>query len=320
MDKNKENMTTKEEDKQKFDNTSLINIVVKYKWHILAITVAAALLGAFFSSSIFIDPLYKSEAVAYPSNVSTFSNENESEQMLQILSSQAIKDSIIEKYDLWKHYKVARDSKYAKSTLMQDYAQYVKITKTPYDAVSIEVLDKSPDTAALIANDILLMYDALSFNLHKEKYIETSDMLRSQMVRKQHDIDSMKSRLAELSQTYGLLDYESQSREVSNAFLSGSTKVVELKKSLEQYGPELIDLKTKIEAEANKYANLKEVYEVEYRYTIAKRSYYTLVTAPYPDDHKAYPVRWVIVLLSAVGACVLSVLVAFIIERKKKNG
>lgn len=305
--------------KQSFDNTQMVNAVWKYKWHILVATAVAAVLGAIFSSSAFITPLYKSEAVAYPSNLSTYSNENETEQMLQLIGSQIIKDSIIEKYDLWKHYKVSRDYKYAKSTMMYKYGQNVRITKTPFDAVSIVVLDKSPDTAAMIANDILVLYNNLVYDLHKDKYVEAAEMLKEQLARKQHDIDSMKNRMMELSQNYGLLDYEAQSREVSRSILSGSTKANELKTNMELYGAEMIDLQEKIENEAIMYSEVKRDYEVEYRYSVSPRSFYTLVTAAYPDDHKAYPVRWVIVVACAMGAFLLSVLVAFVVERRKKN-
>lgn len=304
--------------RQDLDNTFMINVLLKYKWHILAITVVAAVLGAVFSSSLFITPLYKSEAVAYPSNLSTFSDENETEQMLQLVGSQPVRDSIIEKYDLWKHYKVSRDYEYARSTMAYFYSKNVKITKTPYDAVSIEVLDKNPDTAALIAGDILKFYNAVLFQLHKDKYIEVSEMLRDQMLRKQHDIDSMKARLSELSQKYGLLDYEAQSREVSRAYLSGSSKVNEMKANIESYGAEMIDLQEKIKTEASCFTDLKKDYEMEYRYVVSPRTYYTLVTAPLPSDNKSYPVRWVIVVLCTAGAFVLSILVAFIIERRKR--
>jgi len=315
---NNENMT-KTDIKCGFDNTPMIKTALKYKWQILISTAVAAILGAVFSSSLFITPLYRSEAVAYPSNISTFSDEDESEQMLQIMGSQFIKDSIIEKYDLWKHYKIARDYKYAKSTMMYEYGQKIKITKTPYDAVSIQVMDKSPDTAAMIANDILVLYDNYSNLIHVDKYVEVSSMLHQQMLRKQHDIDSMKNRLAELAQNYGLLDYKAQSREVSRGYLSGTSKVSELKKNIELYGAEVLDLEEKISFEAEQYSELKKDYETEFRYTVSKRTYYTLVTEAYPSDHKAYPIRWVIVLACAFGAFLLSVLVAFVIERRKRN-
>ena len=37
-----------------FNNLSLVQIILKWKWHIIIITVAAAVCGAIFSSSVFI--------------------------------------------------------------------------------------------------------------------------------------------------------------------------------------------------------------------------------------------------------------------------
>ena len=70
-----------------FDNTPLIKVFIKWKWHIAIITIVAAILGAVFSSSTFITPMYKSEAVLYPSNVAAYSDETFTEQMLQIMQS-----------------------------------------------------------------------------------------------------------------------------------------------------------------------------------------------------------------------------------------
>ena len=86
-----------------FNNLSLVQLVLKWKWHIIIITVVAALCGAIFSSSLFITPLYKSVAVAYPANISPYSDESETEQMLEIINSRSIMDSVIEKYEEHLH-------------------------------------------------------------------------------------------------------------------------------------------------------------------------------------------------------------------------
>ena len=127
-----------------FNNLSLVQLILKWKWHIIIITVAAALCGAIFSSSIFITPLYKSEAVAYPANISPYSDESETEQMLQIINSLSIMDSIIEKYDLWTDYEIDKNDKFARTYMLSEYRSKIKIAKTPYEAVSITVMDKDP--------------------------------------------------------------------------------------------------------------------------------------------------------------------------------
>ena len=98
-----------------FNNLSLVQLVLKWKWHIIIITVVAALCGAVFSSSMFITPLYKSVAVAYPANISPYSDESETEQMLEIINSTSIMDSIVEKYNLWEDYKINKADQFAKT-------------------------------------------------------------------------------------------------------------------------------------------------------------------------------------------------------------
>ena len=159
-----------------FNNLSLVQVVLKWKWHIVIITVAAAICGAIFSSSMFITPLYKSEAVAYPANISPYSDESETEQMLQIINSQSITDSIIEKYDLWTDYKIDKNYKFAKTYMLNEYRSKIKIGKTPYEAVSVTVMDKDPFVACNIAKDILNFYDQKVHALHTKKVAEVVTM------------------------------------------------------------------------------------------------------------------------------------------------
>lgn len=301
-----------------FNNLSLIRLIVKWKWHILIITVVAAICGAIFSSSRFITPLYKSEAIAYPANVSPYSDETETEQMLQIINSQSIVDSIIEKYDLWTDYKIDRNYQYAKSYMMYMYHENIKITKTPYDAVSIVVNDKDPVTACNIAKDILYFYDKKVDELHRIKTAEVVTMYARQLENKQKDIDHWKQQLVDLGTNYGIANYEQQSKELTKGILSGSSKAQELMRNLQLYGPEQIDLENKITEEATAYVDVKQDYEQNLRFFFSDLTYSNIITEPYPADRKSYPVRWVIVLFSGLGAFLLTMLILFVIENKKR--
>ena len=301
-----------------FNNLSLVQLILKWKWHIIIITLAAAICGAIFSSPMFITPLYKSEAVAYPANISPYSDESETEQMLQIINSLSIMDSIIEKYDLWTDYKIDKDDKFARTYMLSEYRSKIKIDKTPYEAVSITVMDKDPFMACNIAKDILNFYDQKVHDLHTQKVGEVVAMYERQLNEKQRNIDSLKKRLSEISINYGVTDVPNQSREVTRGFLAGSTKATELKSNLEQYGSELIDLHTKIAAEGNTYVAIKCDYEKELRFFHSRLTYSNIITEPFPADKKAFPVRWVVVALCGMGALLLSIVVIFIIENRKR--
>ena len=301
-----------------FNNLSLVQLVLKWKWHIIIITVAAAICGAVFSSSMFITPLYKSEAVAYPANISPYSDESETEQMLQIINSQSITDSIIEKYDLWSDYKIDKNFKFAKTYMINEYHSKIKIGKTPYEAVSITVMDKDPFVACNIAKDILNFYDNKVHDLHTQKVGEVVTMYERQLKEKQRNIDSLKKRYTDICTTYGISDISSQTREATKSLLSGSVRASEMQANLEQYVAELIDLHTKIAAEGNTYVATKVEYEQNLRFFNSQLTYSNIITEPFPADKKAFPVRWVVVALSALGALLLSIVVIFIIENRKR--
>lgn len=307
-----------------FDNTSMVKTILKWKWHIIIITVIAAVIGAIFSGSRFITPMYKSEAVLYPSNVSAYSDETFTEQMLQIMQSNEIMDSVVEKFNLIEHYKISKGYPYWKTVLIGEYRDNVRISRTPYDAVLIKVLDKDPEIACAMVNEIIRLYNYKVGCLHKSKRLETVNMYKRQLQEKQQFIDSLKTRMAEISTNYGVLEYESQSREVTRGYLrtDGGTKVNSdgvdaMKANIEQYGPEIIALTQLIESESMAYSQVKLDYEQELRFFNADMTFSNVISEPFVADKKTYPVRWVVVALCGIAACFISILVVYIMESKK---
>jgi capsular polysaccharide biosynthesis protein len=311
-----------------FDNSNLVQLLWRWKIHLAVIVVIAVILSAIFSSPFFITPKFKSYAVAYPSNISEYSDESTSEQMFQVLQSQDIRDSVIEKYDLPSHYEIDRDYKYFKTAINYEFSQNVKINKTPYDAISIEVMDKDPQMAADIALSMLHYYDKKVSRMHKGKYAEVIDMYRQLLKAKQVSIDSLQNRLFELSREKGLLSYEQTSSEVMRGYLKTimgadksniNTKEVErLKVNLEEYGGELIELTELIKQEARTYADFKVEYEDAWRFYNADLTYSNIVTYPFPADKKAYPIRWLIVVISVMVTFFLAIILIVISENYRK--
>ena len=301
-----------------FDNTPLIKVFIKWKWHLVIITLVAAIAGAVFSSSTFITPMYKSEAVLYPSNVAAYSDETFTEQMLQIMQSNEIMDAVVEKFDLMNHYKISKDYKYWKTALIGEYRDNVRISRTPYDAVLIKVMDKDPEIACAMVKEIIRLYDIKVGTMHKIKRSETVQMYKRQLEEKQQFIDSLKTRMAEISTNYGVVEYESQSREVTRGYIDGrgGSKNDKMKSNLEQYGPEIIALSTLIENENITYSQVKLDYEQELRFYNAEMTFSNVVSEPFVADKKSFPVRWVVVALCGLGACLLSLLLIYVFDNK----
>ena len=304
-----------------FNNVRLLDIIIKWKYHLLTVIIAAILLSVLFSSAIFITPLYKSYAVVYPSNISPYSDENETEQMIQMLQSRDIRDSVIKDFNLAKHWKIDSTYEYFVSTMVFLWDQRVKIGKTPNEAVEIEVYDPDPRVASDIATAIIDFYNDKVRSLHKEKFGEVVQNYNFIMSKKQQYLDSLSKEEVALGTKYGILDYEGQTREVMRAYLQnkGSSEVQKYKRNLEEHGGEITKLDEMIRSESGTFAQLKldadrALLDFHRRYTHAN-----VLSKPFPADKKAFPVRWLIVVMSTVAALFLALIVASIIENRKLN-
>jgi len=272
-----------------FNSKNIINILIRWKIHITVIVVVSVLLAMFFSSPIFITPLYKSYAVVYPANVSPYSDESETEQMIQMFQSKDIRDSIIEKFDLPAHYGIDKGYEYFNSTLLFEYGQKVKIAKTPYEAVDIEVMDKDPKIACDMVNEIMHQYNLKVKSLHKEKFKEVVIDFKAITDMKKRDIDSLKNMAKDLGTQYGLLDYPNQTREIMRAYLGagrGNKEVLNLKKNMEEKGGDMLMLSELMASEAEGYSTFKLDYDRAVLNYNRDYTYVNILNKPYVADKK----------------------------------
>ena len=306
-----------------FDSKNIITIILKWKLQLIVVVVAAILLSALFSSPIFITPLFKSNCVLYPSNISPYSDESETEQSVQIFQSRDIRDSLVKKFNLAKHWGIDSSYKHFESTLGWEYSQRVHVSKTPYEAVEIEILDQDPIMARDLINAMLDAYNRKIRAMHKSKFGEVVNNYNFIMGVRKNYLDSLKSKAQELGVSYGLLEYQSQTREVVRAYLStggGSVRSAEakaMKKNLEEKGGEIQLLSEMMRSESDAFSTIKldadrALLDYNRDYT-----YVNILSKPFVADKKSYPIRWLIVVFSTFAALFMAILIIGLIERSK---
>ncbi len=309
-----------------FYQINILKLLNKWKFHLGVIILLAVILSAIFSGPMFITPKFKSFAIVYPANISPYSDESETEQMLQILQSGDIRDSVIKKFNLAHHYEIDSSYQYFKSTMIWEFSQNVRLSKTNFDGINIEVMDKDPQIAYGMVNAIIYYYNLKVRNLHESKFKEVVLLFERSLAKKRQYIDSLENRFVELSTQYGLLDYGSQSREIARGFLRTSDgsasaintkEVLRLKENIEKMGGEFILLQNLIGQEAGKFADLKREYEKAYMNYDRKFTYTNIVTEPFVADKKASPVRWLIVFVSTLAAFFIAFVSIIVIENYK---
>ena len=285
-----------------FNNLTLLKVILKWKWHICSATALAIIAGAVFSGPRFITPKYKSETIIYPNGLSEFSDETYTEQMLQVIESQEIIDSVVAIFNLMEHYNIDPNYKYAKTVLLGEYHDRVSISKTPYDAVKIKVLDKDPQMACDIANEIIRLYNVKFDNIHKTKKLEYVKMYENILTHKYNFIDSLKKELASIIGDNNMLNYLYLSKGNSIAYFSNSDN------SNPQNISNAIALVELITTETEAYSEIKLEYENELLQAEGEMTYSNIVSRPFVADKKATPVRWIIVALCGIAALLLSIL------------
>lgn len=311
-----------------FDNQNLLEIIWKWKKHLIFVGVLAILCSAIFSSSAFIRPKYKSTARIYPSfNIYTFSDESESEQMLEFINSQDIKFRVIDAFNLSEVYKISKSDPLYQTYILSEFNNNVSFKKTEYETIEIQVMDTDPKRACAMCDSIIIFLDEKIRSVHRIKYEEVVGIARKDMKKLDHEIDSIKAKMDVLRKDYKILDYESQVKEVTRGMAnvladqkkntSGGKELQEWMKNLSEKGGEYELLAEQQKTCMIEKDSIKKVYDQSLSNANKKINYGQRVQNPVPADKKSYPVRWLIILASTFAALFTALLVILVLENRK---
>lgn len=308
-----------------FNSIDLIGLLNKWKKHLLIVGVIALVGSVVLSSALFIKPKYKSEALVYPSNLIAYSNESATEQALQIAQSSDIQNRLITSFDLYRHYNIdTLKNKYFKTDLIHMFEENVSIKKTEYESMQITVYDTDPLIASRIADSIIHFFDIKAREMQAEKSAEVMVIAKNQLERKKTEMDSMENILKTMGAKYGLIDFKSQTKEATKAYLKSvnkghlSAEVKNLYEGLRTNGQDFNSVSEHLWRIRGTYNDLKLAYETAERDVYKKLTYANVVSRPQPSDKKAYPVRWLIVLGAVGSSLLLAFMVLLVMDSRKK--
>jgi uncharacterized protein involved in exopolysaccharide biosynthesis len=132
----------------------------------------------FLTSSVFIKPLYRAEAVVYvPLTLFNqqyeqggigFGSDPEINAHIQIMLSNSMFDSLIERFDLAKLWKINTASDGAKANLYARLNSHLDVSKNRYNSVSVRVSHPDAATSAHMANTMVTLADVLKEEMLRE--------------------------------------------------------------------------------------------------------------------------------------------------------
>ncbi len=303
-------------------NTKFIcNIIDIHRNKLILIAVCSIIISSFISSPLFISPRYKSVAVVFPTNLDKFSAESSTEQLLQFMNSEAVKNAMTKRFNLYKVFDVDSTEARAHSKFDQYYYEYISVSATLYESVVISVINESPALAQKMANALIEesnIFIRAQKKVTSEEYVKS---YRNQLKIVSFEIDSIERKLKNIRVNFGILDFKSQSKIISKRVgknnLSEDEKL--LLKGLKEEGGQYVILQEQLKTELNNYKKLKFKFDKNLLNSNSNLSYTTLVSKANLPDKKYSPQRVLIVLFFTLSVLLMAIFIILFTHKKQNN-
>jgi len=317
------------------NGTNLVQMVWKRKITLTIITVIALIASTIVA--FLITPTFQSSATLIPAKatqtskdvfvptrpygLTVFGEDEEVEHLLQVLSSESLRHTVIEKENLFENYEIDPNSLHAWTEVNSKFASNVSFSRSQYRTVRISAFDVSPQKAASITNTVVTVADSL---MRKTKSDLSKIALKA--ATKQYD-EAMQehSRLSDsLSKvmSQGALDIPYQAKEITKvyaeAIASGNTtaanRLSNYMKQLAEHGGEYTRLSYDILNKSKQIVDMQEslhFLKLEAEGTVPSQFVIDWAT---PSDKKAKPKKLSIIIVSTLSALFFAIFLLVLVD------
>lgn len=325
-----------------YSSKYLCKLLVEYRKPILIILAVAALCAVIFSSPRFITPLYKSTAVIYPTSsnstskvlISTtyqsekdiinFGEDEQTEQMLQVMNSNRVRDKVISRFNLMEHYNIKPNCRYPYTKLNKLYDSRIKFRRTEYNAVKITVLDSDPKLSAQMANDIAEIFDSTMNQIQKEVAVKAFRLVEDEYNALCAEMAQLEDSLNTLRKL-GVFDYESQVEMLSQQLAvelgksnnQGVKNIQEQLDILAEYGGASHAINERLTNDRLQLSLVKSKYEEAKMDATQYMPRKFVVTSAFQAERKSYPIRWLVVVITVISTFLLLIFCIVFHDRSK---
>ena len=250
-----------------------------------------------------------------------FGEEEEAEQLMRIVGSSRIRNRLVNEFDLFNRYEIEQDQPNKFYFLKKEYSSRVNFQRTKDGTIAIDVYDEDPDTAALIANRIVDLIDTIKNEMVKERTLVTYDVVKRKFEELTKDKNTLVDKITKLSEQ-GVVSASSRGG-ISEALGSAKNesdraffkKQIEINK---QYGALYDALCEERENKIEKLSDMEVVFEQAESDAFVDINHKMVVELATPSDKKAKPIRWLIVVVSALAAFFGSIFLLLVISKIKE--
>lgn len=305
---------------ESINSIACLKIILLNKKKVLFSTLLAFVISVIVVSPIGITPLYQCNTVVYPTNLLPFASETSTEQLLQFFYSNEVEKQICNEYNLKSRYDIDSLKSGSNNKLKKAYKKHIQFSKTNFESVEINVLDKDPETALKISNSILIHTNKIIRELKLKPVKEYIIAHQQQLQYSKQKIDSINSALTSLSNKFGIINTKEQTKQLSKKNKSSYTNdEKELYQNILLHGNEFNILKEQELIELKSYK--KTLLDLDKQLTDlnSNLSYFTVIVKPNLPDDTTYPNRLFIVFLVTFSTFILSICTVIILEGLKSK-
>jgi len=326
---------------QTFDSNNLIVFILKRWKSIFAITAVGAVISII--ASLVIVPKFKSTVIMFPAtsgsiskalltestsnkDLLVFGEEEEVEQMMQVLLSEELKELVIDRFSLYEHYEIDSSTSYPRTKMQKLYDENVKISRTRFMSIQIDVLDRDPVLAADLANGIAAYVDTMMNNIKQKRAKKALEIVEREYYHLNKQVEEYERQFREIRQK-GINNYESQSEVYNDAYAvalaagktSGAKILEEKLQILSEYGGEYVKVRDRYYMANKRFGVVSQQYDLAKVDAEEVLPHTYIVESGKVAEKKAYPIRWLIVVVSTMSTFIFSVLLLLIIDAYNKN-
>tara|TARA_B110000046_G_scaffold25332_1_gene24757 strand:- start:17993 stop:18928 length:936 start_codon:yes stop_codon:yes gene_type:complete len=308
-------------------NIEIVQFAAKKRILLLSIGCISGVFAYVFSLPQFIPPKYKSEAVVYPANLGRYAEENGLEQMQQYLESNELRSYIIEKFDLYDEYDIDLDNPNKRALINEAYVEHITFDETKFESISINAMSTDPVKARDIVAEILEELNRIIRRTERGKYQEIVVINRKLMDDKKEQLDSLENKIKEISTTYGILDYITQSERVTEKYmdflLSGKKgkdfdEAKALYENLQKHGRKFHDFHAQLNVINGEYMSRRAGLEHAMKDLNKMQTYSNVLVKPEVSDKKSYPTRWLIFVVAITASMGFTFVLLLVMGYQKK--
>ncbi len=300
------------------------SVIKKRMIPLLIVAFLAAIFAYVFSGESFLAPRYKSSAAVFPINIDPYSDESETEQMMQHFDNDRIRKEIIKKFDLGNRYGIKPGDKNFQHQLNKMYNERVSISPTRYESVEIICQDENPEVAKQMAEEVINQYNIGVREVEQKFHREYYKMLEEQLAEQQSWLDEINEKMNVIKERTGIVDFDGQIERITEGYMnlldknvqgSRMEEVRKLMTGMRKEGSNLRSLNLLAEYITENMQVTLEAKAEEFSESYREVSYCNVIKKPEATDKKHWPVRWLILLVSIISSLIAAVIFFMLIEK-----